>query len=114
DERVRVRITPDRVDVEPGAAPAEAVVTLQNLGDVVEQYTVDIVGLDGDWYTVPVTSVGLFPQDTDQVPVRFHPPKRRGMKAGAYHFRVRVRSRSGAAHEAEGVLDVQGYAVFRV
>jgi hypothetical protein len=110
-----VDITPSKIEVEPGATPAEAVVVIQNLGDLVEQYTVEVIGLDSDWYTAPVASVGLFPQDRDQVRVTFHPPKRPGLRAGAYHFKVRVRSRSGGTERtAEGVLDVRGYAVFRL
>src|SRR4051812_2394784 len=110
-----VELTPSKIEVEPGATPAEAIVVIQNLGDLVEQYTVEIIGLDGDWFTAPVASVGLFPQDRDQVRVSFHPPKRPGLRAGAYHFKVRVRSRSGGTERtAEGVLDVHGYAVYRL
>ncbi len=113
--KLSVELNPARIEMEPGAPPVEAVVTIQNLGDLVEQYSVDVIGLDSDWYTAPVSSVGLFPQDRDQIRISIHPPKRPGVKAGAFHFQVRVRARGGGAEEkAEGVLDVRGFAVFRV
>lgn len=110
-----LELTPPRVEVEPGGASAEAALTLHNLSNVVEQYTTEVVGLDPEWYTAPVSSVGLFPQDRDQVRVTFHPPKRPGMRAGSYPFRVLVRSRGGTQTETvDGVLDVRGYAVYRM
>src|SRR6266705_2501179 len=98
-QRLQVELGPSRVEVEPGATPAEATVTLQNLGNV--------VGLDPEWFTAPVASVALFPQDRDQLHLTFHPPRRPGVKAGTYPFKVVVRARSGAPEESvEGILDV--------
>src|ERR687885_133722 len=57
-ERVSIELTPARVEMEPGGSPVEVVVTIQNLSDVVEQYAVELSGLDADWYTAPVTRVG--------------------------------------------------------
>jgi len=114
-DKLVIELNPARVEMEPGAAPVEVVVTLQNKSDVVEQYTLEVEGLDTEWYTAPVTSVGLFPQDRDQVRLTLHPPKRPGQKAGTYPFRVVVRARGGAeAESAEGILDVRGFAVYRV
>jgi hypothetical protein len=114
-EQLNVEITPSRIEIEPGATPVEAVVAIQNLGDVVEQYTVEVTGLDSDWFTAPVASIGLFPQDKEQVRVRFHPPRRQGLRAGAYPFQIVVRGRSGTQETAiDGVLDVRGFAAFRV
>ena len=114
-DELHVEMTPSRIEIEPGATPVEAVVAIQNLGPVVEQYTVEVSGLDSDWYTAPVASIGLFPQDKEQVRVRFHPPRRQGLRAGAYPFQIIVRGRSGARELAlDAVLDVRGFAVFRV
>jgi hypothetical protein len=114
-QRLLVELSPTRLEVEPGASPGEATITLQNLGNVVEQYSADVVGLDAEWFTAPVASVSLFPQDRDQLRVSFHPPKRTGIKSGTYPFRVVVRARSGAQEETvEGVLEVRGFAVYRL
>src|SRR5262249_16044375 len=108
-------LSPSRIEVEPGSAPVEATLTLQNLGNVVEQYTADVVGLDAEWFTAPVASIALFPQDRDQLRVSFHPPKRVGVKGGSYPFKIVVRARSGAQQESiDGNLDVRGFAIFRL
>jgi hypothetical protein len=113
-ESLVIEMNPPRVEVEPGGPSAETTVTLHNLGNVVEQYTTEIVGLDPEWYSAPQGSIGLFPQDRDQVRVSFHPPKRPGLRAGAYPFRIMVRSKGGSqVEQVDGVLDVRGYAVYR-
>jgi hypothetical protein len=114
-QRLQIELGQSHIEVEPGAAPVEATVTLQNLGNVVEQYTAEVVGLDPEWFTAPVGSVALFPQDRDQLHLSFHPPRRNGVRAGTYPFKVVVRARSGAQEESvDGVLDVRGFAVYRL
>jgi hypothetical protein len=114
-DKLLVQLNTEQVVLEPGGAPFELVITVQNLGDVVDQYSVDVTGLESDWFTAPVTSVGLFPQDREQVRVNLHPPRRPGLRAGAYPFRVLVRSRGGAEQEAaEGSLLIRGMAVYRL
>jgi hypothetical protein len=110
-----VELNPPRVEMEPGGTPVEVVATLQNLSNVVEQYAIEVSGLEAEWYTAPVTSVSLFPQDRDQVRITLHPPKRPGLRAGSYPFRVVARARSGAGQQsASGVLDVRGVAIYRI
>lgn len=114
-ETVSVELSPNRIEVEPGAKPVEATVGLRNLSGVVSQYTIEIADLEPDWYSVPVPSIGLFPQDKEQVRITFHPPKRSDLRAGAYPFRILVRGRGGVQeHSSDGVLDVRGFAVYRL
>ncbi len=114
-DKLLVELAPSHLEVEPGAAPAETVVTVQNLGSEVDQYNVEVLGLDPEWFTAPLAAVGLFPQDREQVQISFHPPKRPGLRAGVYTFNVRVRSRGGVEEQSvKGMLDVRGYAVFRL
>ncbi|HET7768419.1 MAG TPA: hypothetical protein VFN74_06550 [Chloroflexota bacterium] len=114
-ETVAVELLPNRIEVEPGSKPVDASVGLRNLSGVVSQYTIEIADLESDWYTVPVPSVGLFPQDHEQVRISFHPPKRPDLRAGAYPFRILVRGRGGVQEQStEGVLDVRGFAVYRL
>lgn len=114
-ETVDVELTPNRIEVEPGAKPVEATVGLRNLGNVVSQFTIEVADLEPDWFTVPVPSVGLFPQDREQVRITFHPPKRPNLRAGTYPFRVLVRGRGGVQeHSTDGILDVRGFAVYRL
>jgi hypothetical protein len=114
-ESLVVELNPTHIEAEPGAMPIPATLTLHNRGLVVEQFTAEVVGLDKDWYTVPVPSVGLFPGDKEQLSITFHPPRRTGMEAGSYPFRVLVRARGGTDEEVvDGSLDVRGFAVYRL
>src|SRR5438105_4858332 len=104
---LRVELNPTRVQVDAGASSVDLVVSIQNLGDVVDQYIVEVDGLDADWFTQP-PNLGLFPQDREQVRVNLHPPGR-GVRKGSYPFKILVRSRGGAAAEsADGVLEIRG------
>jgi hypothetical protein len=112
---VRIELDPTTIEIEPGGPPGEATVTLQNLGDAVEQYAVEVTGLDAAWYTASVAGVVLFPQDRDQVRLTFHPPAQAVPRAGTYPFRVVVRTGTEApATTIEGALNVQIRADFRV
>jgi hypothetical protein len=114
-DKLVVQLNTNQVTMEPGGAPFELVTTVQNLGDVVDQYTVELTGLEREWFTASVTSVGIFPGDREQVRIQLHPPKRPGLRAGAYPFRINVRSRGDTLQEsADGVLQVRGMAVYRV
>jgi hypothetical protein len=114
-ETVSVELSPNRIEVEPGAKPVDAAVGLRNLTGVVSQYTIEIADIEQDWFTIPVPSVGLFPQDREQVRISFHPPKRGDLRAGEYPFRILVRGRGGVQEQsAEGVLDIRGFAVYRL
>jgi uncharacterized membrane protein len=114
-DTVSVELSPNRIEVEPGSKPVDASVGLRNLTGVVSQYTIEIADIEQDWFTIPVPSVGLFPQDREQVRISFHPPKRGDLRAGEYPFRILVRGRSGVQEQsAEGVLDVRGFAVYRL
>jgi hypothetical protein len=80
--------------------------TLRNLGQTVDQFTVSVDGLEPSWYTLPVASVALFPNDQDNLRINFHPPKT-GIKAGSYRFRVNVASRENPAEAATVDLTLQ-------
>jgi hypothetical protein len=115
DSSLSVDLSPARAEMEPGGSPVEIVVTLHNLSNVVEQYTLEVSGLEADWFTAPITSLSLFPQDRDQVRISLHAPKRPGLRAGSYPFQVTARARSGTADQtAHGVLDVRGIAIYRI
>ncbi|TQM83945.1 hypothetical protein FHX81_6379 [Saccharothrix saharensis] len=92
-------------------APGEDVtctVVVRNTGDLVDEFTVDVVGDAGAWATAEPASVNLVPQASASVVVRFAPPRAAGVAAGPVAFGVRVTSREdphGSVVE-EGVVDV--------
>ncbi|MFO8101343.1 MAG: hypothetical protein R6U37_04120 [Dehalococcoidia bacterium] len=93
-ERIRATLSPPSVQVTAGVVPAMASLQLQNLGEIVDKFMVEIVGLDHDWYNRSASSVALMPQATDQVQLTFQPPKKEGVREGKYPFAVVVRSES--------------------
>jgi hypothetical protein len=114
-----VELNPAHVEVEPGGQPAEAVVAIKNQSDIIQQYTIELTGLDIAWYTLPVTSTALFPGDRDEFRIRLHPPGQPGVGVGTRQFRVVVVARSQAGEwltegEARGELQVRGVASFRL
>ncbi len=114
---LKAELSPARLQVEPGGAPLQATVTLQNLSDAVQQYGIEVVGLDAAWYTLGVEGegIGLFPKDTDQVRLTFHPPVAGGVRAGTYPFEVRVRARDGSQEQViQATLEVRGRASLRL
>jgi hypothetical protein len=93
-ERIRASLTPAEVKANAGTVPVQATLQLQNLGEIVDKFLVEVAGIDPSWYNRSASSVALMPQATDQVQITFHPPKKEGVRAGIYPFAIVVRSES--------------------
>ena len=91
--KTEVIVTPKSLITRPGET-AEAKVELHNLGQSIDQLNVGIEGLDSGWYTLPVSSVALFPNDKDELKIVLSPPKDAKIKAGSYPFRIKVSSQA--------------------
>ena len=102
-ERIRVSMTPTELQVSAGGVPAPVTVQIQNLGDIVDKFVMEIEGLNESWYSRSASSIALMPQATDQMQVSFQPPKRKGAKAGKYPFALTVRSQS-VAEDATSII----------
>lgn len=92
-------------------APGEDVtctVVVRNTGDLVDEFTVDVVGDAAAWATAEPASVNLVPRASASVVVRFAPPRAAEVAAGPVPFGVRVTSREdphGSVVE-EGAVEV--------
>ena len=93
-DRIRVLMLPPEIEVNAGGVPVISAVEVQNIGEIVDKFFVEIEGLEKSWYSQSASSVALMPQATEQVQVSFHPPKTKGVRAGNYPFAVVVSSRS--------------------
>ncbi len=115
-ERIRVSLSPHQLQAYAGGAPALTSVTLQNLGEIVDKFLVEIDGLDEAWYSRSASSIALMPQATEQVQISFQPPKRKGIKSKIYPFAVVVRSQSTPeeATSVVGQLEVQPAVEFKL
>ncbi|QFZ22270.1 COG1470 family protein [Saccharothrix syringae] len=77
-------------------APGEDVtctVVVRNTGDLVDEFTVDVVGDAAGWATAEPAVVNLVPQGSASVVVRFAPPRAAEVAAGPVPFGIRVTSR---------------------
>src|SRR5665213_2348984 len=104
---IKITLTPAEIEAR-STTPVDLVVTLHNTGPTVEQYAIKLERLRREWYTLPVGTAGLFPNDREDVKITILPQQEAGMEAGAHRFTVKVSGRANPQDnaEAEGVLKV--------
>ncbi|UCC16889.1 MAG: hypothetical protein JSU58_11130 [Dehalococcoidales bacterium] len=93
-DRIRVTLSQTEMEVHAGGGQAISTVGIQNMGDIVDKYFVEISGIETSWYNQSASSISLMPQDTGQVQLTFRPPKAKGVRSGVFPFAVTVRSYS--------------------
>jgi hypothetical protein len=89
---------------------------VRNTGQVVDQFTIDVVGNCAEWTKVEPRVVNLLPGADVEVTVTFAPAKSPEIPAGVVPFGIRVLSREdppGSA-VAEGTVDVAPYSDVQV
>ncbi|RLV69716.1 hydrolytic protein [Streptomyces sp. CBMAI 2042] len=75
--------------VSPGGT-ATTTLTVRNDGDIVEAYTLEVVGECAAWSTVEPARVSLYPGTSETVTLTFAPPRSHEVKAGETPLAVRV------------------------
>jgi hypothetical protein len=99
------------VSVEPGNV-ASVRVKVQNSGNVVDEFTVDVLGDAASWAAPTPPTVRLFPGMEEVITVTFSPPRTAQTRAGEVPFAVRIQSREdpeGSTVE-EGALTIGEFA----
>jgi uncharacterized membrane protein len=108
--KIQVNLPSESLTVMAGET-VETSATLHNLGQTIDQFTVSIEGLDASWFTLPVSSVALFPNDKDNLKIILSPPKAAETKAGSYPFRIRVASQADPTEIATVDLSIEVQAL---
>lgn len=67
--------------VSPGGT-ATTTLTVRNDGDIVEAYTLEVVGDCAAWTTVEPARVSLYPGTSETVTLTFAPPRSHEVRAG--------------------------------
>jgi len=93
-DRILVLMTPNTLQVAAGGEPTEATVEIQNIGTIVDRFSLEIEGLAESWYSLSAPSVSLMPHAKEQVQVSFHPPKVTGVTSDNYPFAVTLQSQT--------------------
>ena len=106
----QVSVTPDQLTIVP-AEQAVASIFVQNTSNVVDVFTIEVLGLDESWVELSVNSVALFPGDSATSDLTLRVPRSSNARAGAYPFTVKVASRKDPSinAEVEGILEVAPY-----
>lgn len=106
---LRASLAPASLEVPAAGQTVEATLTVQNKGGIVDQYLIELKGLNATWYTLATSSASLFPGDQDQVVAKLHPPKDPGIKAGDYPFTIKLTSKAdpGTATTIESRLTIR-------
>jgi hypothetical protein len=106
-------LEPD-VQVTPGQ---DVVCPLQvhNTGAVVDQFSVALLGPAASWTEVEPAVLNLFPGDSGEVQVHFHPPRTPGIPAGPAPFGIRLTSREDpkTSWVEEGTVHVRPFTEIR-
>ncbi|MEE9400442.1 MAG: hypothetical protein V3V32_00315, partial [Dehalococcoidia bacterium] len=115
-ERIGAVLSTREIKVHAGSVPEPAMLQVQNLGDIVDKFSVGIEGIDESWCIRSASSVGLMPEATDQVQLSFQPPKKKGVRAGNYPFVISVRSQASPEEVTivAGQLEVLPAPEFRI
>ena len=98
------------LQVEPGQTTT-AKMLVRNTGQVVDQYTIDVVGACAEWTQVEPKVVNLLPGADVEVTVTFAPARDPHVAAGVVPFGLRVLSREDppGSTVAEGTIEVAAF-----
>ncbi|HET6313920.1 MAG TPA: hypothetical protein VFH60_08800 [Chloroflexia bacterium] len=111
-----VSLAPTMLILKPNMEQVELTLDVRNAGDVVDQYRVEIDGIEESWYRITVPKVSLFPGDSAQIPILINAPQGAKLTAGQYTFEVRVISQDSPTTivSANGVILVEAMSDFQV
>jgi hypothetical protein len=102
-----VILSSDTLSVDPGGV-VTCELSVRNTGNVVDEFTMSVLGDSEGWASVEPPVLSLFPGAEEKAQLRFRPPRSADTPAGEVPFGVRVRSREdpqGSVVE-EGTLEV--------
>jgi hypothetical protein len=115
-DKISLSLSPTSLKAQAGIVPAQALVQVKNLSEIVDKFIIEVEGLDETWYSRSASSIALMPQASDQVSIMFQPQKKKGVRSGIYPFGITVRSQSTAGVSATvvGQLEILPATEFKI
>jgi subtilisin-like proprotein convertase family protein len=100
--RLGMQINNGQLSLAPGDS-AEVSIVVTNTSEVVDAYSVTVLGLDPRWFDLSASEVRLFPKQQSTIVMNVHPP-RGGMStlAGHHVFTIMAMSRDNPTEQATG------------
>ena len=104
-------IPPTPLHVEPGSE-VSVFVQVRNTGEIVDQYTFEVLGEAAQWARLDPPELSLFPGAEGEIKVSFAPPREATTQSGEIPFGLKVVSKEDPEDSVveEGMLEVGTYA----
>ena len=104
-------IPPTPLQVEPGSE-VSVFVQVRNTGEIVDQYTFEVLGEAAQWARLEPPELSLFPGAEGEIKVSFAPPREATTQSGEIPFGLKVVSKEDPEDSVveEGMLEVGTYA----
>lgn len=111
---IQVELSAAEIPVEPGGT-AQLTVTLTNRQDHDDHISLEIEGVDVEWYAIPVPSFNIAAGQSQIARILFKIQRSSASKAGAYPFLVRAKGmESGTAGIQQATLVIQPFSSLQV
>ena len=110
---IRIEMSETALAVNPGGAVTTRC-TVYNASFIVDEYRIEISGLDPSWVEYPKSTTRIFPEAIETITLTFQPPRSSGIAAGDYPFVVTASSADNPALTAtsNGVLTIDAFVDF--
>src|SRR5579884_765099 len=113
-QKIGVTLSEPDLLIEPGNV-AHLTVTITNRQDTPDRLSLEVEGLDIEWYMIPVPAVNLGPGEQATERILFKVGRGSENRAGSYPFLVRVQAlETGAIGVAQATLVVKPFSALQV
>ena len=113
-QKIIVSLSPADIVIEPGST-AQLVVSMTNRQDEPDRLSLEVEGIDVEWYAIPVAAVNVAPGATVTERILFKVARNSANRAGAYPFLVRVQAQeTGEVGVAQAALVVKPFNFLEV
>ncbi|MCW3099055.1 MAG: hypothetical protein JWL77_4673 [Chthonomonadaceae bacterium] len=113
-QKILVSLSVADIVIEPGST-AQLVVSMTNRQDEPDRLSIEVEGIDVEWYAIPVPAVNVAPGATVTERILFKVARNSANRAGAYPFLVRVQAQeTGEVGVAQAALIVKPFSFLEV
>ncbi len=113
-QKIVVTLSEPEVVIEPGGV-AQLVVTMINQQDTPDRLSLEVEGVDVEWYAIPVPAVNLAAGAQGSERIQFRMARNSENRAGSYPFLVRVQAmETGEIGVAQATLVIKPFSALQV